>query len=156
MVCVWGSEGKRRCWSSTLTLFQMGSHVCCCAFKAGWLKSFQGFSSLRLPSHHRWFTASSFMWVPGCVCLNLGPHTCTASILHTELSLLPEKQNSIVCLSVIRIISIFHSSGGLWMIVVRSSKSLKTWGPSEASEASEADPWIPDQARHGRKQDEIA
>lgn len=70
-------------------------------------------------------------------CLNLGPHTCTASILHTELSLLPEKQNSSVCLSVwlLGIISLFHSSGGLWMIVVRSSETLKTREPSEASEA---------------------
>lgn len=125
-------EGNLRCWSSTFTLFQMGSYVYCRALKVGWS---EGFSCLHLPSHCRCSTASSFMWVPGG--LNLGPHTCTASILHTELSLLPEKQNSSVCLSVwlLGIMSLFHSSGGLWMIVIRSSETLKTREPSEASEA---------------------
>lgn len=96
MVCVCELEGNLRCWSSTFTLFQKGSYVYCRALKVGWP---EGFSCLHLPSHCRCSTASSFMWVPGG--LNLGPHTCTASILHTELSLLPEKQNSSVCLSVV-------------------------------------------------------
>lgn len=132
MVCVWGSESNLRCWSSTFTLFQMGSHVYCCALKVGWPESFQGFSCLCLPSHHGWFTASYFMWVPGR--LNLCPHTCTANILHIFSYL---RNRILVCVSVwlLGIVSLFHSSGGLWMIVVRSRGSLKTRGPSEASEA---------------------